>query len=108
MADTTAYKSVRDLIATGNKTVNEVLKEFTDNYEICEFCNGVGYHLESEKDVEFYEGVTSVKFKGNPTLERLKDNNQLTSSTINKMIETVIYGRFQCGNCEGEGFNKKY
>lgn len=98
------WLSVRDLPTTKEKTIKEVMKDFQDNYMLCDCCDGKGYIVENYD--EYFNGVSTVKVQG-ADLAYLDEEKRLTSETIKKIVETVVHGRKQCDNCNGFGFVKK-
>ena len=100
------YKSVRNIIDSGDVPLNDSLKKFANVYKVCPKCDGSGKRIKDE-DITVQVGIATIKVKGNEVLEKLNECGNLNSDIINRMIETVVYGKNECNKCKGFKFVPK-
>jgi hypothetical protein len=103
---TKAHMSVRNIVIPKGISLSQALKQISKKLEVCPKCQGKEYIMDESK-VEIFGSVSTIKVEGNELLEKLREEGNLTSSKVNKILETEYYGRKQCDKCNGLGLIKK-
>ena len=100
------WMCVRNIPDTKNKSIKEVLDDFKKDYDLCPKCKGVGHKVKKYDAV--YGGVSTVRISDSEALKQMQKEGTLNTTVFERIIETLVHKRKQCGTCKGFGFVNKF